>query len=435
MLTLYKVLVNTAYFIFRPLFIFKRVKAKDEWNQRRCINPKNFLPVKHTQARHENSQAPLLWGHASSMGEVRVLARLIDALRDIRPNIRFCISTYTKTGLALAHRLFPQAEAVFYFPLDCYFPLKRLFGHLRPDGIVMVETEIWPYFLDFCRRKNIPLVLTNGRLSDRSFRWYKVFRRSLAPLLRTYGKFAMRTEADARRIISIGAEPERVVVTGNIKHDFVNVSDAKAKRAEVRRSLGIPDDKLFLIAASTRPGEEEIICRALKAVSRFPDEITVLLAPRHLERLDEVFATLKKHEYSYALYSRIKLRAEFPEPVIIMDRMGILVELFYGADLAFVGGTLGDLGGHNVMEPVTAGAPVLFGPSVFNVKEAADKILEKKQGLMVQNADELAEAIEQFAKGDLQFRMEDNVSESGYEDSEDSIARKTARIIIRELGL
>jgi 3-deoxy-D-manno-octulosonic-acid transferase len=423
MLTLYEVLVNTAYSIFRPLFIFKRVKAKDEWNQRRCINPK------------ENGRAPLLWGHASSMGEVRVLARLLEALQNIRPEIKFCISTYTKTGLTLARRLLPQAEAVFYFPLDCYFPLKRLFGHLRPDGIVMVETEIWPYFLDFCRRKNIPLVLANGRLSDRSFRRYKVFRRSLAPLLKAYAKFAMRTEADARRMIAIGAEPERVVVTGNIKHDPVSVSAAKAKWAEVRRSLGIPDGKLFLIAASTRPGEEEIICRALKAVSRFPDEITVLLAPRHLERLDEVFATLKKHEYSYVLYSEIELRSGFPEPVIIMDRMGILTELFYGADLAFVGGTLGDLGGHNVMEPVAAGAPVLFGPSVFNVKEAADKILEKKQGLMVQNAGELAEAIEQFAKGDLQFPMEDIASKSGYEDSEDSVAQKTARIIIEEFGL
>lgn len=435
MLTLYKISVNTAYFIFQPLFIFKRVKAKDEWDQRRCINPKNFLPTKHTQARHENSQAPLLWGHASSMGEVRVLARIMEALQDIRPDIRFCISTYTKTGQGLAHKLFPQAQAVFYFPLDCYFPLERLFGHLRPDGIVMVETEIWPYFLDFCRRKNISLVLANGRLSEKSFRGYKVFRRSLAPLLKSYRKFAVQTETDAKRMITIGAEPERVVVAGNIKHDFVSVSDAKAKRAEVRRSLGIPDDKLFLIAASTRPGEEEIICRALKAVSRFPDEITFLLAPRHLERLDEVFATLKKHRYSYVLYSKIKLRAEFPEPVIVMDRMGILAELFYGADLAFVGGTLADLGGHNVMEPVAAGTPALFGPSVFNVKEAAQNILKNKQGLMVQNADELAEAIDRFAKGDLQFRMENIVSESGHEDSEDSAACKTARIIIEEFGL
>ena len=182
-----------------------------------------------------------------------------------------------------------------------------------------------------------------------------------------------------------------------------------------------------MVAASTRPGEEAALCAALKTVKAFPQRLQVLLAPRHLERLDEVKEILQGSGMAYTLYSRINAGEPVQTPVILMDSIGLLAGLFYGADLAFVGGTLADLGGHNIMEPVLAGVPALFGPSVYNVKDAAEVVIEKKQGVMVNNPEELAAVINRYIDGGLHFRMGETRGPS--------VAEQTAEIIIRELGL
>ena len=246
MLIIYKIVLNLAYVLIWPYLIYKRLRGRREWSQRRAINPESYLPTAADSSSREAKTAPLLWGHASSMGEVRVLARLFEAVRRLRPEIRFCVSTYTRTGQSLARELFPGAEGIFYFPIDAYFPLRRFFKQFRPDGIVMVETEIWPYFLDFCRRLNVPLILANGRLSAESTNGYRKFRRYLLPLLDVYRKFAVQSELDASRIISIGADPNRVIVTGNIKHDPDPKADFSAKRRDTRARLNLGPDRLCL---------------------------------------------------------------------------------------------------------------------------------------------------------------------------------------------
>lgn len=419
MLTVYKILANAAYLIGWPYLTYQRLKKREVWQERAAFCPEKYLP--------ENDSSEVIWGHASSVGEVRVLSRLFAALRQARPNLRFCISAYTITGHDLACELFPDATGVFYFPLDSYFPLKRFFAHFHPRAIIMVETEIWPYFLDFCRRGRIPLVLANGRLSEKSGYRYRLFRRWLAPLLANYRKLAMQTSGDAERMIAIGAPADRVIVTGNIKHDPDPVADPSLKRTEVRQSLGVPKEKLLLIAGSTRPGEEEVICQSLERSSMHSGELTLLLAPRHLERLEEVKEILSRHEFPYVLHSELETDRTKAAPVILMDRMGLLADLFYGADLAFVGGTLADLGGHNLMEPVAAGVPVLFGPSLENVRDAANQILQHKQGMMVRDALELSAAIDQFAAGRLTFRRSHS--------NNSATAEKTSEMIIEEFGL
>jgi 3-deoxy-D-manno-octulosonic-acid transferase len=365
--------------------------------------------------------------HASSVGEVRVLDRLMKSLKIIKPDCRLFISAYTRTGQELTKDLFSGAEAVFIFPLDCYFPLKRMFSHFRPDGIVMVETEIWPYFLSFCRKLEIPLILANGRLSEKSTSRYRIFRNSLAALFISYRRFIMQTDEDAKRIISIGAESEKVISLGNIKHDPIDDKDRKDKRKEVLRQLNIDNDALFFIAASTRPGEEEVICEAMKLCSSYIEKMIVLLAPRHLERLSDVERIIQKSGFDFIRYSALvdgKIRRA---SVILMDKMGVLSELFYGADIAFVGGTIADLGGHNIMEPVLAGAPVLFGPSVYNVKEAAEKIIDSDQGSMIKDSKEMAEEIIQYLTGKDRFEIADT--------SGPSVAEQTAGLIVKEFGL
>ncbi|MDD4052996.1 MAG: glycosyltransferase N-terminal domain-containing protein, partial [candidate division Zixibacteria bacterium] len=311
--------------------------------------------------------------------------------------------------------------------LDAYFTWRRLFGTFHPLGIVMVETEVWPYFLQFCLNHDVPIVLANGRVSEKSYKRYRLVRRSLARVLRAYKRYLMQTPDDAARIIGMGAEADRVVVAGNIKHDAAATGEPKPSRGDIRRRLQVDDAALLFIAASTRPGEEEIIMQALDRVPGFPHKVCCLLAPRHLERLDEVKAVIEHSQRDFELYSSFEAGTGRKTSLILMDKMGVLAGLFYGADLAFVGGTLADVGGHNVMEPVVAGVPVLFGPSLTNVRQAADDILAQNMGMMVTDAASIAEAINRFASGKLRFRK--------YSGNGSTVAADSAAVIIQEMKL
>lgn len=418
MLSIYKTIVNLLYAAVWPYLAVKRRGGNAEWRQRCALAPGEYLPAETGR---------YLWGHAASVGEVQVLRKLFTAVQAERPDTEFCISTYTRTGQALARELFPEAAAVFFFPLDARVVWKRFFGVFHPRGVIMVETEVWPYFLQFCARRVIPVVLANGRVSAKSFKRYRLVRRALKTVLRPYRRFLMQTTDDAARIIAMGADGSRVAVTGNVKHDAVNGDGAARTRGHIRRLLRVDDAARLFIAASTRPGEEDIILQALAGVTGFPGRFRCLLAPRHLERLDEVKTILERRGLTYELYGALEAGRGASAPVILMDKMGVLAGLFAGADIAFVGGTLADLGGHNVMEPVVAGVPVLFGPSLANVRQAADEILAGHMGMMVTDATTLAEALNRFVAGKLKFQR--------YDGNGSTVAADSAGVIIREFGL
>jgi len=426
MLTIYKFLLNTLYVVAQPVIAVMKWRSPDQWRQRLVRDGGNNPKENAADMQRDANQGPCLF-HASSVGEVGVLMRLIDAVRKIHPDLPYCVSTFTPAGNKLAREHFVDAQAVCFFPLDCHAPLKRFFDHYHPRGVVIVETEIWPYFLDYCRRFNLPVVLANGRLSSGSVRWYKLFRGSLSRVFRVYRAFLMQTSGDRERMLAIGADPQKMRVLGNIKHDFDESIDRAARRIEVRKRLGLTDDTFLFIAASTHPGEEGILCRAFESVGDFPDRVTVLLAPRHLKRLDDVRRILEDKGCPYTLYSDLKSGEPSPTPVILMDEMGLLAELFYGADLAFVGGTLTDVGGHNVMEPVLAGVPTLFGPSTKSVRDAAEKIIAENLGGMVHDSEELATAV-----NDCVARK---ISYGRIKPGDIRVADQTAQIVVRELGL
>ncbi|MCK5126333.1 MAG: hypothetical protein KAR42_08755 [candidate division Zixibacteria bacterium] len=413
MLTIYKYFVNLVYFLAWPVFIYKQSNAAREWKHRRGVDRKLFESIQG---------ANVIWLHASSVGEVGVLERIVSAIKNINPEFNYVISTYTKTGQELAINKFPDAKAVFYFPLDCYFPLRRIFARFNPKGIVIVETEIWPYFLTFCKKYNVPVILANGRLSGKSTSQYRHFRGPLSKAFAVYRKFLMQSDKDAERIESIGADASIISVLGNVKYDSDDNEDNSVKRASVREKLGLRNTDTFFLAASTRPGEEEIICEAIREFG----DLKVLIAPRHLERLDEVKEILDSHNLPYCLYSE-KKSFQGRERLILMDKMGILKELFYGADISFVGGTLTDIGGHNLMEPVLAGGPVIFGSSVFNVAEVSEKILASNWGAQVANANDIKAIIQKIKDGSAGFESLSGQTES--------VSNKTAEIIIKELGL
>jgi 3-deoxy-D-manno-octulosonic-acid transferase len=417
MLTIYKAVVNSAYALAWPYLLWKRFKGDPIWKERAAYAPESYLPAPGDGC---------IWFHASSVGETRVLERLAEAVRSLRPTQHFVVSTFTTSGRELVSALLPDARARFLFPLDAYFPLHRLFNVFRPRGVVIVETEIWPYFLSFCDRLDVPVILANGRLSTKSAARYGQFRFGLRRAFRPYRSFLMQSEADAERIHRIGAPSEKIRVTGNIKHDSARREDADYWRKAVRDSLGLQDGQALFIAASTRPGEEEKVLKALRKTGCFPHKIRLLLAPRHLDRLDEVRALLSRENIGFVDYSTISDPASAAEPVVLMDRLGLLSDLLYGADLCFVGGTLADLGGHNIMEPVTCGVPVVYGPSVGNVEDASRQIIADNHGSMIADENELAQLLAAFLAGEKTFTR--------FEQVQTSVAEKTAEIILKEFG-
>lgn len=406
MLTIYKIIANLLYLIYLPVLILKGRNEPEIWKQRRGIDLFSVLDGKAQKDGTETNHPVRLWFHASSVGETKVLARLVASFKKKCPEMEYYVSNYTVTGKALSKQLFPDALGRFYFPLDCYFPLKRLFAFFSSvplDGVVMVETEIWPYFIDSCRRHDLPIFLANGRLSEKSTGRYRILKSSFGKLFAPYKKFLMQSDVDRQRMIAIGAESQRVQAIGNIKHDPENVDRAQM-RLKMRQTLCLESDSFLFIAASTRPGEEEMICDAVAVATKNCPTMKTIIAPRHLERLGDVQEILKQKNLPYAMFSDSSA-TRLDSNIILMDRIGLLSDLFYGADLAFVGGTLTNIGGHNIMEPVLCGVPVLYGSSIFNVTPAHKIISQGNYGRMVSTGDELTMAIDRCASGQLKFAI------------------------------
>jgi 3-deoxy-D-manno-octulosonic-acid transferase len=261
---------------------------------------------------------------------------------------------------------------------------------IQPAFLVCMETELWPNLVRGLHARDVPVMIANGRLSDRSFRRYALVRSLLRSTLERIRIFAMQSDEDARRIVALGAPPARVVVTGNMKHDATAVAVETAE--QWRQQIGLAPGRPLWIAGSTHPGEEDAILEAHAAArGRFPD-LALVLAPRHPERVDEVAATAAARRWPAIRRSQLT-GVLAPDTVVILDTVGELAGLYAAADVAFVGGSLVPHGGHNVIEAARLGKPVLFGPHVNNFREATALLIDGGGGLFVRDAGELADRL------------------------------------------
>lgn len=304
-----------------------------------------------------------VWVHAVSVGEVAVARNLIAEIARRSPGTRVGLSSTTAAGLALARRIAPQNVSVFAFPIDLAGPVERALAAVRPGLVLLTETEIWPLFLERAARRGIPCALVNGRLSERSFRRYRVLGRWFARVLRTITFFAMQTEEDADRIRCLGADPARVRVAGNAKYDL----PSPPPFADAARLAATASGRPVIVAGSTGEGEDEIVLAAWEslAVSERP---LLALAPRRPERFDAVARLILSRGLS--LVRRSESAAPSPvaagAAVYLLDSIGELASLYRESRLAFIGGSLVASGGHNPIEAWAAGAPVVVGPHTEN---------------------------------------------------------------------
>ena len=338
-----------------------------------------------------------IWIHAVSLGEVVAVAPLVRELRRRYPDARLVVSTVTETGReAVEQRLEGVAEHR-YAPLDFPWVVNQAIDQLRPSLYVFVETELWPNLLRSLRRRNIPSVLVNGRLSTRSFERQRlpVIRDFYRTMLNMISSCLMQSERDAQRMIDLGADPSRVRCTGNIKFDQPVPQAAAGGTAVSKQAIGLTERERLVVAGSTHPGEEEIIVDVYQAVCEdFPD-LRLVLAPRHIERAAQVEQMVRAKGLTVSRRStgRGESSSGSGPRVVVLDTRGELALLYREAAVAFVGGTLVPIGGHNLLEPAVWGKPVLFGPHTDHCAEVAALLLTARGGRVVEGVQGLARSL------------------------------------------
>jgi 3-deoxy-D-manno-octulosonic-acid transferase len=331
-----------------------------------------------------------LWVHAVSVGEVQAAAALVRALRERHPGLPIVLTTVTPTGAERARAQFGDGVHVRYVPYDLPGSVRRFFDRMRPRAAIILETELWPNLYHECGRRGVPLVLASARISPRSVGRY----RRLAGLFRetlSHGiVIAAQSEGDAERFRSIGANPQRTHVTGNIKFDFSLPSDLRARGAALRQrhAAGRP----VWVAGSTHAGEEEIVLAVHAVLSVSPRPLLVLV-PRHPGRFDDVAALLERRGIAHVRRSSGASCTAQTE-VLLVDTLGELMQFYAAGDLAFVGGSLVPIGGHNLLEPAALGLAALTGPHNFNAQEIADMLIEAGAVQVVTDQPSLRAAVE-----------------------------------------
>lgn len=336
----------------------------------------------------DSERGPTIWLHAVSVGEVKAVERLIEGLRIRRPECRLVVSTTTPTGRGLAEKR-KDIDRIVYFPLDLPGAVKRSLDRVRPELVIVAETEIWPNFLRQCKRRGIPVVMVNGRISDKSYPRYLFVRRWLRAVLDDYRVLGMQSEMDAERIRAMGAKPEKVVVFGNMKYDLpASTPTLDPDLANALRSL-----QPLWVAASTAAGEEVLVLEAYRRLRRSNPDLKLLIAPRLTQRFDEVARSLDGDEFRYI---RRSANSFVETDILLLDSIGELTAVFEYATVVFMGGTLVPRGGHNVLEPARFRKAVVFGPHMENFREMARAFLDAGAAVRVGNVVELVREIQRL---------------------------------------
>jgi 3-deoxy-D-manno-octulosonic-acid transferase len=339
-----------------------------------------------------------IWLHAVSVGEVMAAGTLVEGLLKKYPEKKIVISTTTKTGNDIARKRFGDRAVIIYFPADISFVVKKALKAIKPKALIIIETEIWPNVITALNKMSVPVIIVNGRISPRSFKGYMRIRPVIKGVLKNVELFCMQGREYADRIRSMGAPPERVIVTGNMKFDAAARTYASGSLDvdAIKNDLNIKDGETLFIAGSTHKPEEEMIMNVYNELLGSVPGLRLLIAPRHVERTTEIEGVVRKMGFSPArisMQTRQTMRApDAQRSVLILDTIGRLSRIFSAGTIVFIGGSLMPRGGQNILEPAIFSKPILFGPHMFNFKDITETFLNREAARMVKSADQLREA-------------------------------------------
>jgi 3-deoxy-D-manno-octulosonic-acid transferase len=389
MYVLYSFLTLAGFLLVSPYFLYQAVRYKKYIGSLR--QRLGFLPISFNIDGEES-----IWIHAVSVGETLTARALAGELKARYPRLRLFLSTTTIAGQQVARHSLQNVDGVFYFPFDWTFIVRRTLTLVKPRVFVMMETEIWPNLLRECRKRGVKTVVINGRISSRSYPRYRLIRPFFRGVLADVDRFCMQSEESVRRLIDLGADPSRIMMTGSLKFDSLELPSATSHgkpRERVLRFFRISPNRQVVVAGSTLRGEEGPVLRAFARVKKASPSALAILAPRQPERFGEVERLARDAGFVTIRRTELPIDAEPRADVVVLDSIGELAQIYQLATAVFVGGSLVDHGGHNILEPAIFGRAIIFGPHMQNFKEIADTFLANGAAVQVQSDRELEEAL------------------------------------------
>ncbi|HEY3423947.1 MAG TPA: 3-deoxy-D-manno-octulosonic acid transferase, partial [Negativicutes bacterium] len=383
---LYNILVILVVIFAMPIFLVRSIQEKGIGE--RVRQSFGFLP--------KDVLAPVagrgcIWLHAASVGEIVATSPIVKEIRKELPGIPILVSVVTATGYTMAKRIIHEADSIIFFPLDLPWLSNLVVKRISPRAFLPVETELWPNFLQAARNSKIPVMMVNGRISDKSVRRYHYLRGVLKEMLATVVQFCMQSNVDAKYVIRLGADPQRVVVTGNTKFDQTYTDVSYAEREILCSQMGLKDCHPIMIAGSTHKGEEELVISAYKQIRDSIPSAKLLIAPRDTLRAEEVANLATSHGLAAARRTILLNNPSSDYDIVVLDTIGELGKIYSIGDIIYVGGSLIPHGGHNILEPAAHGKPILVGPHMFNFKDTYALFSGREACVTVGNAAELAE--------------------------------------------
>lgn len=388
MFFLYGLAFSLGVIIVAPFYLWRYRRAaflRDSWRERLGYLPAHFC----------QPERGAVWVHAVSVGETLAVSGLVQALHQQYPGRKIFISHATPTGREIGEKTLPEVAGRFYLPLDWDRCVRRALNSIKPGLLLIVETELWPHLIRAAHQSGARIALVNARLSDRSFPGYRLFRLFMRRVLANVDRVFTQTPRDAERFCAIGAVVSRVISAGNLKFDAQPAEDALFPTL-LKRSLELAGRQPVLVAASTMPGEEELVLRAWQGIQRACPPGLLILAPRHPARFEAVAQLLATHRANFLRRTALpEAVTELPRAlaspaILLLDSLGELAGVLQVAEAVFVGGSLVPTGGHNLLEAAQWGKPVIFGPHMQNFRDAAELFLRAGAAIRVRGWEELA---------------------------------------------
>lgn len=367
-----------------------------------------------------------VWIHALSVGETFSAVELVKTLRKKFQHRKIYFSVSTATGFVEARkRLSLETDHIFFYPYDLVFVVRRVLRRVSPSLFILVESDIWPTFLVELNKRNVPSVLVNARLSDSSLAGYKKLSMIMAPVFNSFRKICVQSDLQGQRFLQLGVKPDKICVTGNLKFDQKPIPVSDADKLSMKNELAIDEKNRVFLAGSTHPGEEKLLLESFIRLRKNFSDLSLVVVPRDPDRADDIQRLSISLGFKAKKMSQIELEGA---DVVVVDMMGVLRRLYAIADIAFVGGSLVDFGGHNPLEPAAYAKPVVFGPHMYDFPEISGMLLDVGGAVRVHSPEQLYESVRELVMDQAKVkRMGENAF--GVFQSNQGAVEKTAAII------
>jgi 3-deoxy-D-manno-octulosonic-acid transferase len=410
---IYSIVYTLGFLLMLPAFLLNRQKYASGFRQRLGNHP---------EFKHDDRK--VIWLHCVSVGETNAARPLVDKLIEEFPHHRLIVSTITKTGQELAQKIFAdKADAIFYLPFDWKFTVRRALSHFKPSLVLLMETEIWPRFIHEAKQSGAKVAIVNGRLSERSATRYSKVKGFISRVMFDVDLGLMQTPNDAKRLVGLGIDRERVQITGNMKFDQVPESVDSELTEYFRDRFGISKDKPLMLAASTHEPEERYVLESLDGV--LPNHCRLMIAPRHPERFDAVAKALENSSLKFVRRTAEKSEGDKTAEIILLDSIGELRSVYPLAEIVFVGGSLVPRGGQSILEPALEGKAIVTGPYTHNFESVVKTFLEH---------DAILQTPKVSYGFDISKRLGDELCELFYDESRRDELGRNAKSLMERAG-